>query len=172
MRSVKSLARIGSWAQLRNIPAPGTGSADVNVVPGNGNGNGTWNGVVEKGDKPKKKKEKDKDKERKTAFGKRGKSSSSSWEVGALSSTNGDGVDDTTRSGYDVGVGGVGVVTEPSTEASSTPSTIAGTGIGRGLPSHLHHPNNHPQNRRDSGGTLLSVTTATTGSYRSSSGTS
>ena len=162
MRSVKSLARIGSWAQLRNGSGPGLGVDDGSGVSGGGV-ESVGAGVGEK--VRKKKKEKEKEKDRKGALGKLAKSSSSSWEVGALSvsspsgkygpvgNAGGDGGDDTTKSRYSVG---------------------AGEGIGKGLPSHLQLPNqnrgaqdygthafgtwNQGQDRRDSGGTFLSVT--------------
>lgn len=159
MRSVKSLARIGSWAQLRNGSGPGLGVDDGSGGSGGG-GDSASAGVGEKAKKKKKEKEKD----RKAALGKMAKSSSSSWEVGALSASSpsgkygpvgnagGDGGDDTTKSRCSVG---------------------AGDGIGRGLPSHLQLPNqnrgahdygthafgtwNQGQDRRESGGTFLSV---------------
>lgn len=180
MKSVKSLARIGSWAQLKSMPAPGSGvnagSTEASVsgtISGTGvhvDGNGI--GAMEKPDKPKPKKKRDKDKAKTATVGKHVKSSSSSWEVGALSSGNGEGGEDTTRSGYgfsvfgrpSAGPGGPG----PNIEEKGA-GTAVGTGIGRGLPSHLRHQHqqHNTQGRRDSGGTLLSVATGM-GSYRSS----
>ncbi|KAF8483144.1 hypothetical protein JB92DRAFT_1651527 [Gautieria morchelliformis] len=201
LRSVKSIARLG-WGGKSAGPAAagGTSSATAGPAAGAELDNATavapgplTNGTVAGPDKAKRK---DKDK--------RGKSSSSSWEVGALSTSctstfnlagalNPSG---TTGGTFGHAQGGVG--SGEDTAKSGYVVTAEGgmggaLGIGQGLPSQLQLPGRHPiqlpqgeshpqpyphgyrapQDRRDSSGTLLSVTSVATGrSYRSSSGTS
>ncbi|KAF8580290.1 hypothetical protein K439DRAFT_1637168 [Ramaria rubella] len=131
MRSVKSIARIGSWAQLRNTPAPGAPPAPSDSFGGADGG--------------KKKKAGKKNKEVPQV-----KTSSSSWEVGALSTGSGSPKDDTTFTHRYASMAALGLGRAPQAPEAQTQS----------------------QDRRDSAGTLLSVNTGGSASYRSSSSSS